>query len=65
MRTTRSLRHLVESAGGMHAWGVCVVGGVRGGGGMCARGGGVYHARPCGQTDTCENITFANFVCGR
>ena len=20
---------------------------------------------PCGQTDTCENITFANFVCGR
>ena len=19
---------------------------------------------PCGQTDTCENITFANFVCG-
>ena len=21
--------------------------------------------RPCGQTNTCENITFANFVCGR
>ena len=21
------------------------------------------HAHPCGQTDTCENITFANFVC--
>ena len=20
---------------------------------------------PCGQTDTCENITFANFVCER
>ena len=20
---------------------------------------------PCGQTDTCENITFANFVCGQ
>ena len=20
---------------------------------------------PCGQTDTCKNITFANFVCGR
>ena len=20
---------------------------------------------PCGQIDTCENITFANFVCGR
>ena len=24
------------------------------------------HAHPpCGQTDTCKNITFANFVCGR
>ena len=25
------------------------------------------HARlpPCGQKDTCKNITFANFVCGR
>ena len=25
------------------------------------------HARPhpCGQRDTCENITFANFACGR
>ena len=22
-----------------------------------------YHP-PCGQTDTCKNITFANFVCG-
>ena len=20
---------------------------------------------PCGQTDTCKNITFTNFVCGR
>ena len=33
-------------------------------------GGSLYqHAMgqtpPCGQTDTCENITFANFVCGR
>ena len=25
------------------------------------RGGGGF----CGQTNTCENITFANFVCGR
>ena len=23
------------------------------------------HNPPCGQTDTCKNITFANFVCGR
>ena len=23
------------------------------------------HVPPCGQTDTCKNITFANFVCGR
>ena len=22
------------------------------------------YAHPCGQKDTCENITFANFVCG-
>ena len=22
------------------------------------------HIFACGQTDTCENITFANFVCG-
>ena len=29
---------------------------------------GAHHAMPpphCGQTDTCKNITFANFVCGR
>ena len=44
--------------GGMHAWG-CVPGG------MHAQG---VHAQaqvssPHGQTDTCENITFANFVC--
>ena len=24
-----------------------------------------WYTPPCGQTDTCENITFANFVCGR
>ena len=46
---------------GMSAWG------------MSASGprGGVYPSMqwgrhsPCGQTDTCENITFANFVCGQ
>ena len=27
--------------------------------------GGVWQTPPCGQTDTCENITFANFICGR
>ena len=27
--------------------------------------GATTHAPPCGQTDTCKNITFANFVCGR
>ena len=26
---------------------------------------GADNPLPCGQTDTCENITFANFVCGR
>ena len=27
--------------------------------------GATMHAPPCGQTDTCKNITFANFVCGQ
>ena len=65
---------------GVHGRAVCVAGGLHGRGGMHARGvhgGGVSvhggcewqgvhgtHA-PCGQTDTCENITSANFVCGR
>ena len=49
-------------------WGVCLLGG-----GVCA-GGGVCHTPshpdqrqtpPSGQTDTCENLTFADFVCGR
>ena len=31
------------------------------GGGVCP---GVCGRHPYGQTDTCENITFANFVCG-
>ena len=26
---------------------------------------GTHLPPPCGQTDTCKNITFANFVCGR
>ena len=37
--------------------------------GVFAQGGVSQHAMgqtpPCGQTDTCENITFANLVCGR
>ena len=41
-----------------------------GGGGFPAGGspdqGGLLDRRPpCGQTDTCKNITFANYVCGR
>ena len=24
-----------------------------------------YHPLPSGQTDTCKNITFANYVCGQ
>ena len=27
--------------------------------------GSTTHAPPCGLTDTCKNITFANFFCGR
>ena len=32
---------------------------------MCTGGGSLSGRPPCGQTDTCENIAFANFVCGR
>ena len=38
---------------GVPAWGVCIP--------ACIE----VDTSPCGQTDTCENITFANFVCGR
>ena len=34
-------------------------------GGLPVVGGGVADTSPREQTDTCENITFANFVCGR
>ena len=59
----------------MHwAWGMCIPActgqGVSVQGGVCS--GCVYpsmqlgkHPRPSGQTDPCEIITFANFVCGR
>ena len=43
--------------------GVCLVGVSAQGGGVCP--GGVLPHPPCGQTDTRENITFTNFVCGR
>ena len=50
----------VSARGGVCPRGVCS------GGGVCS---GVYssmqwsrHPPPCGQTDTCENITFANFI---
>ena len=47
--------------GGVSLGGVCP--------GGCLPGAGVsQHAMgqtsPCGQADTCENITFTNFVCG-
>ena len=59
-------------AGGGHAWwgctwqGPCMVGGALHGR-VCMP---CMHtlpckALPCQQTDSCENITFANFVCGR
>ena len=41
------------------------------GGGVCAQGcvhaggGGVCPLSVHRQTDTCENITFANFICGQ
>ena len=62
---------------GMSAWrggGVCTGGGVCKGSclpreGVSAQGRqtppGPEADSPCGQTDTCENITFANFVCWR
>ena len=34
--------------------------------GGCLPGGGGFAKHTCrGQTDTCENVTFANFVCWR
>ena len=56
--------------GGVCSQGVSASGGVWSGRVSAYGPGGVsQHAMgqtsPCGQTDTCENITFANFVCGR
>ena len=33
--------------------------------GVPAQGGTCPGTPPCGQTDMCKNIIFANFVCGR
>ena len=69
MRTVRLLT-VCQHEVGVSAQGVSTQGGLSKGdvypGGVCWGGlpGCVYHT-PCGQTDTCENITFANFVCGR
>ena len=62
------------SGGGVPAWGVYLPGGVPAWE-ICTWPGvpawGVYLSMqwadtpPCRHTDTCENITFANFVCGR
>ena len=50
------------SARGVSAQGI-VCPGVSAWGGVCL--GERVCNPPCGQTDTCENITFANFVYGR
>ena len=43
-----------------------VLGGVSGPWGCTLSGGVPAKVLPrCGQTDTCKNITFANFVCGQ
>ena len=58
----------MPGGGGMHAWGDMYAWGHVCTGGMHSQGiwGHVWHAcPPRGQTDTYENITFANFVCGR
>ena len=58
-------RGMSARGGGVFPGGVCL-------GGVCLWSGGrcipaCYGGRhpPCGQTDTYENITSANFVCGR
>ena len=61
-----ALRRGVSAWGG---WG-CLPRGVCPGGCLPLVWGGVYPSMqwarpPRGQTDTCENITLANFVCGR
>ena len=65
------------SASGGCCWGCLLRGCVSALGCVCSPGGSAprgvvsQHALrqtpppPCGQTDTCKNITFANFVCGR
>ena len=70
MHAQRGLRAQggMHAQGSMHAGGACVPGGMcmpRGWGHACLGGMHAMHAPPCGQTDTCENITFPNFVCGR
>ena len=47
------------SAREVSAWGECLPRGV------CIPACNGADTPPCGQTDTRENITFANFVCGR
>ena len=80
MCTGRSFNRMPQSAsrGGGGAWaggclvrGGCLVGGGLLRGGLLG-GGGVIPActeadtpPPCGQTDACKNITFAQLRCGR
>ena len=50
---------------GVPAWGDVPAGGVPTQGVYLRRGYLPQVLHPCGQTDTCKNITFANFLCGR
>ena len=56
----------VPAWGDVPALGVyLLVGGVPAQGVYLLVGGVPAQVPPCGQTDTCKNITFADFVCGR
>ena len=63
MRTARLLtvsQHVLDGEGVF-----AQVGSAGGGCGRHPTGPETDTPLSCGQTDTCENITFANFVCGR
>ena len=61
MRTAR----LLPVSPSMHCCGGCTCQGVPFWVGVPARGVYLPRYSPRGETDTCKNITFANFVCER
>ena len=67
MRTARLVGGCTCPGGGVPARGVPVQAlcTCPGGEGVPAQREVPAEVLPPGQTDTCENITFANFVCGR